>query len=1340
MPTTIQDKYEIVITQTFATNVPLPVLVTEPPVINLPEMLPGQVFNGEFSITNYGLIAVVDVKITFPTSFLDYDIEVFTSSIPTRIGAQQKITLPFRVTKRQTVAAGLNLRDAGNYACNPDSSLQLFTASALSLLFDEVRGYGAGCVTSFPIGASGTAETCPVSGATANASTSGNVGVPTSCPTSGGGTGGGGGGGGGGWYGGGGSSGGSGGGAPGQPGPLPTGDCGCMNCDDNNSCTDDSCSNGACTHEPVVCDGGDPCTVNWCEDGCQSYPLDCDDGNGCTDDSCGSGGCVNTPIDCDGGDPCTVNWCEDGCQSYPLDCDDGNPCTDDSCGAGGCINTPRDCDDGNACTTDSCVSGSCINTSLDCDDGDGCTVNWCENGGCQSYPLDCEDGDPCSVNWCENGGCQSYPLDCDDGNPCTDDSCGSGGCINTPRDCDDGNSCTNDSCEDGLCINTSIDCEDGDGCTVNWCENGGCQSYPLDCEDGDPCSVDWCENGGCQSYPLDCDDGNPCTDDSCGSGGCINTPKDCDDGNACTDDSCQSGSCINTSIDCDDGDGCTVNWCENGGCQSYPLDCEDGDPCTVDWCENGGCQSYPLDCDDGNPCTDDSCGSGGCISTPKDCDDGNACTTDSCQSGSCVNTPSDCEDGDPCTVNWCEGEGCQSYPLDCEDGDPCTVDWCGANGCESYPLDCDDGDPCTDDSCGPNGCVNAPKDCEDNDPCTVNWCENGGCQSYPLDCDDGDPCTDDSCGPNGCVNTPKDCEDNDPCTVNWCENGDCQSYPLDCDDGDPCTEDSCGANGCENTPITGPIPDDMCNQCQDGVKVPVPDDPATCCNIDGICKAGTCEPVVLTSVSLLVNLNKSAVVYTNQPVSFTAIPDGNCNFTYFWDFGDGSGDMSTTSSISHTYTAIGIYNATVYVNCDCTDAQPSDTVEVVACADAQTTQTSSLKAGSLSLSANSLLDLNPQQCSECNLKAEGECCNQNTPNPGVCKADLFGNKTCETISLTITSAYADGKETDVVPIDQTVNYSVTATGNCDITYFWDFGDGSGDSTTSTTINHSYSSPGVYDVSVYANCNCFNDQPMYMLQTYVVKIDSISGRGKTSDTDSPDTTKTIFIMKGSIVTFTAAKTPSSAPWPDGKPSWSGSSGASGSGETITVTFDTVSSSKTDYKTIEAECGNRVKLNVLVYDTVLGVHSSLQNEIDPSYTDGHAWITVTDVTSGLVTTYGLWPDDHWLVIQRGDNNDGSDVRVNYESSSGNHNRYYMLFADEKQALISYINTPSYWTITNTCAAWASDCIMTVVGEDVDADDMYGFETPRELAASIDALEASDPTSRSSPSTGQDGLSSF
>ena len=64
-PTVIQDRYEIVVTQTFETNVPTPVLVVEPPNINIPQLAPGQVFNGEFKVTNYGLIEVYDVVLDF---------------------------------------------------------------------------------------------------------------------------------------------------------------------------------------------------------------------------------------------------------------------------------------------------------------------------------------------------------------------------------------------------------------------------------------------------------------------------------------------------------------------------------------------------------------------------------------------------------------------------------------------------------------------------------------------------------------------------------------------------------------------------------------------------------------------------------------------------------------------------------------------------------------------------------------------------------------------------------------------------------------------------------------------------------------------------------------------------------------------------------------------------------------------------------------------------------------------------------------------------------------------------------------------------------------------------
>jgi len=137
-PTVIQDKYEIVVNQTFETNVPAPVLVVEPGSINIPQLQPGQVFNGEFKVTNYGLIEVYDVTLDFPRSIDDYDIEVMTSAIPNKIGAMKSITVPYRITRRIT------------------------TASIFRSLFEEVTGYGGGtCAKNFNITIKGKCVICP---------------------------------------------------------------------------------------------------------------------------------------------------------------------------------------------------------------------------------------------------------------------------------------------------------------------------------------------------------------------------------------------------------------------------------------------------------------------------------------------------------------------------------------------------------------------------------------------------------------------------------------------------------------------------------------------------------------------------------------------------------------------------------------------------------------------------------------------------------------------------------------------------------------------------------------------------------------------------------------------------------------------------------------------------------------------------------------------------------------------------------------------------------------------------------------------------------------------------
>ena len=124
--TTIVDKYEVTVSQTFVTNVPVPVMVIEPPMVNVPELQPGEVFNGEFKVTNYGLISAKYEGITYPTSYLDYDIEIM-NVFPESFDAMQSVIVPYRIVRRQTTAglAGENI-----YAYNADS------------IYDEVAGYG----------------------------------------------------------------------------------------------------------------------------------------------------------------------------------------------------------------------------------------------------------------------------------------------------------------------------------------------------------------------------------------------------------------------------------------------------------------------------------------------------------------------------------------------------------------------------------------------------------------------------------------------------------------------------------------------------------------------------------------------------------------------------------------------------------------------------------------------------------------------------------------------------------------------------------------------------------------------------------------------------------------------------------------------------------------------------------------------------------------------------------------------------------------------------------------------------------------------------------------------
>lgn len=108
-PVVVGDTYTITPLVTFVTSVPAPVVLIEPLSVALPVMKPGDVFLGEFTMSNYGLVRADNVVFTPPASdaFFRYE---FMATVPTTLEAKQRITIPYRVVSLtsldQPVATG----------------------------------------------------------------------------------------------------------------------------------------------------------------------------------------------------------------------------------------------------------------------------------------------------------------------------------------------------------------------------------------------------------------------------------------------------------------------------------------------------------------------------------------------------------------------------------------------------------------------------------------------------------------------------------------------------------------------------------------------------------------------------------------------------------------------------------------------------------------------------------------------------------------------------------------------------------------------------------------------------------------------------------------------------------------------------------------------------------------------------------------------------------------------------------------------------------------------------------------------------------------------------------
>lgn len=97
VPITIEDRYEIVLSATYETNVPAAVVTMEPASVPLPAMAAGDVFNGEFRLTNHGFIRADNLAMAFPVNDANFTFEL-VSPLQTSLAAKEQLTVPYRIT------------------------------------------------------------------------------------------------------------------------------------------------------------------------------------------------------------------------------------------------------------------------------------------------------------------------------------------------------------------------------------------------------------------------------------------------------------------------------------------------------------------------------------------------------------------------------------------------------------------------------------------------------------------------------------------------------------------------------------------------------------------------------------------------------------------------------------------------------------------------------------------------------------------------------------------------------------------------------------------------------------------------------------------------------------------------------------------------------------------------------------------------------------------------------------------------------------------------------------------------------------------------------------------
>jgi hypothetical protein len=240
----------------------------------------------------------------------------------------------------------------------------------------------------------------------------------------------------------------------------------------NDHCLIDDVCYAAGTESPLspclVCDPAQN-QIAW-SNNCSNTQACCNDE--CIDINGDANNCGGCGVVCDDGNPCTIDYCVNGVCVHEF-APQGTQCPGGLCdGNGECIpECANGCDDGNPCTTDYCVNGVCVHENAP--QGTQCPGGLCDGSGecIPECPNGCDDGSPCTTDYCVNGVCvhENAPQ----GTQCPGGLCdGSGECIpECPNGCDDGNPCTTDYCVNGVCIHENA--PQGTQCPNGLCDGNG---------------------------------------------------------------------------------------------------------------------------------------------------------------------------------------------------------------------------------------------------------------------------------------------------------------------------------------------------------------------------------------------------------------------------------------------------------------------------------------------------------------------------------------------------------------------------------------------------------------------------------------------------------------------------------------------------------------------------------------------------------------------------------------------------------------------------------------------------------------------------------------------------